>query len=615
MSNNLNIYNNNYKEEYNYLKFRPSQVQNYNYNLNTYLDQISEKEVRKFTQNYNSEINPIFSIDNYRRNTISNLPFPSDSLNNDETSSNSDIIPQEFKIKKVTKIKPKIKDGLGYNKQNIYYSSHYNQKSTKDVFSENLAKNKKSPLDDISGNSSDIQNLKPNSQKLPKQYNKNKLKEKIVINKNFKNNYNNNFIGKAKKNLFKSTQNNLNINEKLKNQFINRNLDISQKLKKIKFLQNLEQESQNRMKLFEKEFENDIYFRKKNFYNNDFIKNYEIEKNVPLTLIFYYLLNPKIEINQFFLKKNFIESALKLHGYKNIKMIYDENILNTIPKFFKDLNYVNNIFQTFDINKLNKFVNEIKNWKKTFELEILYEDVNNNKINDKIKVYLISPQDITIDYSNSSQSFAEFNLHSDIYYDPNKGRFAFKTFANVYNKCQDLSQFEFLGELWERAKVVINDEAQKNKINVDKIFKEHLKQNLYKYKTIINYVTKDEIEDEEKENLINKSITNKNNSNNNNIEKYISKEINKNDKIINNNINKIENEQIKEKFENTNEIINNRDKAKEQILFYGVLLSFFIFIFKTVLSIELGTFSFETCFNIIIIIIIGFMLFKTKNSS
>ena len=112
--------NNNYKEEYNYLKFRPSQVQNYNYNLNTYLDQISEKEVRKFTQNYNSEINPIFSADNNKRNTISNLPFPNDSLNNDETSSNSDIIPQEFKIKKVTKIKPKIKDGLGYNKQNIY---------------------------------------------------------------------------------------------------------------------------------------------------------------------------------------------------------------------------------------------------------------------------------------------------------------------------------------------------------------------------------------------------------------------------------------------------------------------------------------------------------------
>ena len=614
MSNDLNIYNNNYKEEYNYLKFRPSQVHNYNYKLNTYLYQISEKEVRKFTQNYNPEINPIFSADNDRRNTISNLPFPNDSLNNDETSSNSDIIPQEFKIKKVTKIKPKIKDGLGYNKQNIYHSSHYNQKATKDVFSENLAKNKKSPLDDTSGNSSDIQILKPNSQKLQKQYNKNKLKEKIVNNKNLKNN-NNNFIGKAKKNLFKSTQNNLPINEKLKNQFINRNLDISQKLNKIKFLQNLEQESQNRMQLFEKELENDIYYRKKDFYNNDFIKNYEIEKNVPLTLIFYYLLNPKIEINQFSLKKNFIESALKLHGYKNIKMIYDENILNTIPKFFKDLNYVNNIFQTFDINKLNKFVNEIKNWKKAFELEILYEDVNNNKINDKIKVYLISPQDITIDYSNSSQSFAEFNLHSDIYYDPNKGRFAFKTLVNVFNKCQDLSQFEFLGELWERAKVVINDEAQKNKINADKIFKEYLKQNLYKYKTSINYITKDEIEDEEKENLIEKSLTNKNNSNNNNIQKYISKEINKDVKIINNNTNKIKNEQIKEKFENKNEIINNRDKAKEQILFYGVLLSFFIFIFKTVLIIELGTFSFETCFNIIIIIIISFMLFKTKNSS
>ena len=62
----------------------------------------------------------------------------------------------------------------------------------------------------------------------------------------------------------------------------------------------------------------------------------------------------------------------------------------------------------------------------------------------------------------------------------------------------------------------------------------------------------------------------------------------------------------------TKKIINYKEKNKEQILFYGVILSFFIFIFKTVLSIELGTFSLETFFNIIIIIIIGFMLCKNQ---
>ena len=33
-------------------------------------------------------------------------------------------------------------------------------------------------------------------------------------------------------------------------------------------------------------------------------------------------------------------------------------------------------------------------------------------------------------------------------------------------------------------KVIINDEAQKNKIKVDKIFKEYLKKTLYKYTLI-----------------------------------------------------------------------------------------------------------------------------------
>ena len=593
MSNNFAVYYNNFDEENNFLRAQSSQVQKYSSNLNQHFDTIPEKDYnRRFTHNFYPEINPVFSSNNDRRNTISDLPFPNDSMINEDTSSNTDKIPQEFKIKKVTKIKPKIKDGVRNNRQNLYNTSNINQKASKDVFSENLAINKKSPLDDISGNSSDIPTLKPNSQKLQTVYNKN-TQNKKMINHNFP------------------------INERLKNQFINRNLDISEKLNRINFLQNLEKECQNRMLLFEKEFKSDIYFKKRDFFNNVFLNNYEIGKNLPLTFIFYYLFDPKKEINQLSIKKNFLESVLNLHGYKNIKMIYDEKILNTVPKYFNDLNYVNTLFQTFEINKLNRFNNEIKNWIKTFELEIVYEDLNNNIINDKIKIYLISPKDIIIEYSNSLQSFAEYNFHCDISYDKEKGRFAFKTIANVYNKCQDLSQFEFLGEMWERAKVIIIDEAQKNKIKVDKIFKEYLKKTLYKYKTSINHITKDIIVDEEKEKLIDKIPNNKRILHNNNIRNYKSNEINKENEIVNNDINKIKNETIIEKLENKKEIkiINNRDKVKEQILFYGVLLSFFIFIFKTVLSIELGTYSFETFFNILIIIIIGFMLFKTKSSN
>ena len=273
-----------------------------------------------------------------------------------------------------------------------------------------------------------------------------------------------------------------------------------------------------------------------------------------------------------------------------------------------------------------KFINEIKNWSKTFDLEIEYEDINNNKIKDQVKIYFISPKDITIEYNsnsaNSSKSFAEFNFHCDIDYDKNKGRFVFNTIANVYNKCEELYQFEFLGEIWERAMIAIKEECQKNKINMDKIFKEHLKKNLHKYSSSINYIIKDIIDKDKKENINYENIGDKKDLKI--INKNFFNEMNKEDKIINKEketkVNKkIGNEQNNE-IMNKNEkktfnlIINNTDKAKEQILHYGVMLSFFIFIFKTVLSIELGTFSLETFFNFLIIIIIGFMLVKNQSS-
>ena len=84
------------------------------------------------------------------------------------------------------------------------------------------------------------------------------------------------------------------------------------------------------------------------------------------------------------------------------------------------------------------------------------------------------------------------------------------------------------------------------------------------------------------------------------------------EKNINKNITNKTEEKLIDKNMKKNKINNSKDKTKERILFYGVLLSFFLFIFKTTLNIELGTFSLETFFNCLIIILIGFMLFKNQ---
>jgi hypothetical protein len=642
MSINYNFYNDPKNEEYDYLR-------NTNYFINQPYNPYFEQNInpfsksqntRKLTKNLNENMTQFSNINNNRRNTVSVIPFPTDSPFNEENTNNSNIIPPELKIKKVTKIRTNNRNNLNNNFQNKYNQYKKESKFQKEVVSENMPKIKKNPIDDYSGNSSDNKNIKSKSDNVSENNNGNKSKKNINnknnnahnginknINKNLIKNQNNNIknnTNNKKQNNY--NQNNLPENEKLKNQFINRNLTVFAMLKRNKILINLEKICQNRMQLFEKDFQNDICFKKKDFFNNVFINKGEIGKNFPLTLIFHYLLNPKIAVNHFSFQKNFYENVLLLHEFKNIKVSYDENMLNKVPKFFDDLNYVNNMFQNFELSELNKFINEIKNWPKTFDLEIEYEDINNNKIKDQVKIYFISPKDITVEYNsnsaNSSKSFAEFNFHCDIDYDKNKGRFVFNTIANVYNKCEELYQFEFLGEIWERAMIAIKEECQKNKINMDKIFKEHLKKNLHKYSSSINYIIKDIIDKDKKENINYEKIGDKKDLKI--INKNFFNEMNKEDKIINKEketkVNKkIGNEQNNE-IMNKNEkktfnlIINNTDKAKEQILHYGVMLSFFIFIFKTVLSIELGTFSLETFFNFLIIIIIGFMLVKNKSS-
>ena len=573
-----------------------------------------------------------------RKNTISNYPFPRDSFFEEQIPRNSQIVAKpENKINKVTKIDTKKQNNRRYtmfDKNRGYINNNILKgKIMKDIFSEKPNGLRKSPMDDTSGNSSNYKNINTlsdiNSENLPK----NKFKKKVFFkdsdksvdtNNNINNNQNKNLIINQYDQNNNKNQKNLVIEENQKNQFINRSISIFSMLKKIKFFQNLEQISQDRMKLFEKEFQKDECFKKRDFFNNVFIKNFEIDIAFPLTLIFYYVLNPETQISQFSLNKNFYETVLQLHGYNDIKINYNKNNLEQVPKYFKDLKYVIKLFNDFDKNELNNFINEIKNWIKIFQVNISYKDNSNNSINDEIKVYFISPNDLTVEYKSCSeglsQSFAEFNCHCDIEYDKKLGRLSYKATVNVYNKTEELHQYEFLGEIWERAMIVINDESQKNKLIQDKKFKENLKKSLNKYSNNINYIIKDIIDKEKKADINQDNLMNKDDSNEININKISSNETNKDDKNINKEAEKNINKNITNKTEEKlidknmkkNKINNSKDKTKERILFYGVLLSFFLFIFKTVLSIELGTISLDTFFNFLIIIVIGFMLYNNK---
>ena len=641
MNINQDYYNNDYMR--NTQQYQP-QINNYsseiNFNINPFSSDNNNSKnfnINPFNNNYPQN----YSSTQNRRNTISVFPFPRDSnLEDFNSQSGVNSIPPEQKIRKVTKIQPKIRKNFGFDFNNNRGKNNYNINGikNKDISSENnMLKIKKSLMDEFSGTSSNNKNLNSKSENESLKSNKdfaknNNLKKNIATNNNKESKNINSNINKNKKIVPNINQNIKNTNTKnnksennqkkrlsdnnLISSKINKNALNSQISNKVIFLQKLYQMCKNRLVLFEKRYINDIYFRKRDFFNNVFINNTEIGKSVPLTLIFYYLLNPKNEINHFSLQKSFFENVLLLHGYKNIKIKYDENELNQVPKFFNDLNYVNNLFDKFDEKKLNNLINEIPKWKNTFTCEISYEDTNtNNSINDQVKVYFVSPQDLIIEYnscsSNLSKFFAEYNFHCDIYYNEEHDKFIFETVANVDNKCDELYQYEYLGEIWERALKVIIEEEQKSKLNIKKLFEQKSKKILDESKTDDNNSIKEPID------IKNEGNTNIDNSKNNNFVRTIKdKNLIKidNNKIENKNFLKNNKNEIIEKNQNENKINNNSIKANEQILFYGVLVSLFLFLFKSVLSIELGTFSLETIFNFLIIFIIGFMLFKNQSS-
>ena len=611
------------------------------------------------------------------------------------------------------------------NKDDIIINNKINKTVNNNALNNNLNNNNKLSKNNVNNKNSINKNINSNIIN-------NNINNKIINNNIINNNMNNNNINKninnnnQNNNPYKKINNNniQNNNNKgssnnslertyLQNQFMNRNIAMSSMLKKIQFFERLNKIRRERMKIFENEFQKDTFFMKKDFFDNIFINEPEIDKNCPLTLIFHYIFNPQTEISQYRYQKSFFESIFQLRGDKNIKIIYNPNDLKHVPKYFNDFNYVNNLFNNFNEKELDTFITDIENWQKTFSFELqfvhpLQNNIGQNQIeiNDVAKIYFVSPNDLIIDYhsyaenfplSDSFVSISQYNFHCDIQYDKKNGRFTFKTSAIVYNKLQiineniiqnvikkeanNINSVELPVHTWKPLLNIIKDESKKNRAITDRIFKDHIRNTLNKYsknKPKINY-EEEKYENENKIMNINNISMNKNNpqklqtnsinfNNNenqninnkeeksiNNPYKNINKNIGKQNKIINISNNNIINNDMRTIIGNNNNIlkkvdnkindfkdennikgkifkeennikknielnkkinygnINNNNKEEVEnnpYLYYGVLIAFFLFIFKTVLGIESGNISSETFFNVLIIIIIGFMLIK-----
>ena len=300
-------------------------------------------------------------------------------------------------------------------------------------------------------------------------------------------------------------------NQEMLNQFINNNIANFNMLEKMNFFSRLKSISDKRYQEFIQEFKKDYYFLDINEFENIFINEKDIKINSPLTLIFHYIFNP--EIKQADSGENFFEFIYKKRGDTNYSMEYDKKEIQNIPKYFNNINYVNNLFNNYNEKDLNIFLSEINTWKKTFSFEQKFKYtkhvIKTMTLRDVATIYFISPLDMIIDYHSYGSDFpmadffvaiSQYRFHCDINFNKIKGKFNFKTSCTVYNTIKLVKQTllkkyviyesnvtnqeEIQSNIWPNLKKIIKKEDEENQKINKKIFETYLKNNLNKYSKI-----------------------------------------------------------------------------------------------------------------------------------
>ena len=544
-----------------------------------------EDNVEKIKNNLgledNNKINDIFNNNNLVQEKVSNeLNNKIDSLINPPIS-NINLFNNFVN-----------KNNLDIDNNNILNSNEKDNESENDIFN-----------DIDSNNNIDINNNINNPNK--DLNNNNIIKENNLNNINLDNN-----------NLVNESVPRIDLeNPETKNQFINHNIAMDNMLKDMKFLERLKSISNERYSLFIKKYQKENYFMEKDQFENIFIDEKNIQVESPLTLIFHHIFNPDILLSQS--GKNFFETIFTKRGDQNYSMLYDRSELKEVPKYFDDFSYVNHLFNDFDQNDLNSFLEEINSWKETFSFEqqFIHPLINiftNNKsitMKDVAKVYFISPYDLIIDYhswgsdlplSDTFIAITQYRFHCEIGFDRKNGKFTFKTSGQIFNTIRFIKETllkrtirtesnstnkeELQINTWPPLKAVIDSEDKKNQIKVKEIYDKHLMNNLNKYsKELPEEYNIFNADNEDNWNSFSDSENGENRTNMSNKENIMKEDWKK-----------------------------NLEDRNITILKYGGIFIVALFIIKILRSLTSGTFSFGTLVHIILVALLGYFLVKNK---
>ena len=393
-----------------------------------------------------------------------------------------------------------------------------------------------------------------------------------------------------KKNKFHNNVNNHNgmikldlKNPETNNQFINNNIANYNMLKEMKFFERLKEISDKRYSEFKTEFQKDYNFIDIDKFENNFICQNDMNINSPLTLIFHFCFNP--EVKQPDTNKNFFEEICEKRGDQNYSMEYKKEEIKDIPKYFNEMNYINNLFNNFNQKDLNRFLEQISSWKKVFSFIQNFKytikhfiRIRLMTLRDIATIYFVSPLDLIIDYHSYGSDFpmadvfvaiTQYRFHCDISFNKIKGKFNFKNSCTVYNtikfvkktllekyvidESNSINKEEIQVNIWPNLEKVLRREDKENQSKSNIIFENYLKKNLNKYsKEMPDKIIYKEFYENNNENKENNKICLNfdfnyyynydkiSNNNNDNNKEY---------KLYNNNINIINKIKFKEKDE------------------------------------------------------------------
>ena len=574
---------------------------------------------------FDSILRESISIKNFNESKLEGNPF--NTIDNKKIKKSGNNIINNNDIKNLEK--------KTYNNINKYFNEDFdfnNKFPNEEINEDKIKDNKDKAFDDLisknpyqdTNKSIEIKNL-INPEKNKDISNQNILNNlpneecneyNLLENNNIFNNNNNNILympppeKQKNKNIESNNEINFEENPELKTRLINHNIFINKKLKEMKFLERLKSISDERYLFFIKNYRKDNNFIDKNNFENILISENNLQTRSPLTLIFQKIFNP----SQNLLEKNFFEKNFTSGVNMNYLSDYDQYELKNVPKFFNDLSYVNNLFNTFNFDELNNFLEKIKTWKNTFSYEqeynhLLIKNFKQEKyitLRNNLTIYFISPYDLIIDIHSKSSGIAfsdtlmainQFIFHCNIDFNSEKGKFEFNTSVKILNTIKMLKNTAIINTIKEEGKKE-NDELIINNVwipmkkeileqdlinakNMEKIYNNYLQNNLGKFNEGLNNFQKKENDSEDDWD----SFSDKNN------EKILD-EIND----VNNNILNVDMNDF------------NLNERNVKILKSGGI--FFIGLY--LIKIYFSSFSIDTIFGIFWICLIGYLIYKFR---